>query len=136
MELKPDGIPSKDLEGVEEGSLIEIVKGVFGLSTSPRLWWDKLAKTLLEVRVTYNNMELKLVQHELDSCLFLLQDEKLEQKLSNVFPIDAWEDASNGLEYCGASVKQEKENMEDKADEVAKMDNQSTIGALSEGPNL
>ena len=81
-------------------------------------------------------MELKLVQHELDSCLFLLQDEKLEQKLSNVFPIDAWEDASNGLEYCGASVKQEKENMEDKADEVAKMDNQSTIGALSEGPNL
>ena len=30
--------PADDLEGVEPGGLIEIVNGVFGLSTSPRLW--------------------------------------------------------------------------------------------------
>ena len=34
--------PADDLEGVEPGGPIEIVKGVFRLSTSPRLCWDKL----------------------------------------------------------------------------------------------
>lgn len=27
--------------------------------------------------------------------------------MSSVFPIHAWEEASNGLEYCGVAVKQE-----------------------------
>ena len=75
-----------------------------------------------------------------------------EQALSGVFPIDSWEGATEGLEYCGVTVKQEGDKatlsqehyvnsrletveipntpqVEDFADEV-KMDNQS-IGALS-----
>ena len=171
--------PADDLEGVEPGGLIEIVKGVFGLSTSPRLWWDKLAQSLLEVKVETAHGTLHLVQHSLDNCLFLVINKDnqlfgllathaddilvsaptpvrkaLEQALSGVFPIDAWEEASTGLEYCGVTVKQEKNQVtlsqehyvntrlqtvdipkgvlpEDPADEVAKMDNQSTIGALS-----
>ena len=78
----------------------------------------------------------------------------LEKALSNVFPIDVWEEASNGLEYCGVSAHQDEQQVslsqehyvnsrlqtvdipkgvlpEEKADEVAKMDNQSTIGVLS-----
>ncbi|CAK9102559.1 unnamed protein product [Durusdinium trenchii] len=74
--------------------------------------------------------------------------------LGDLPDIDAWEEASTGLEYCGVTVKQEKNQVtlsqehyvntrlqtvdipkgvlpEDPADEVAKMDNQSTIGALS-----
>ena len=43
--------PAPDLEGVEPRGLIEIIKGVFGLSTSPRLWCDKLAQTMLDVVV-------------------------------------------------------------------------------------
>ncbi|CAK9111736.1 Copia protein [Durusdinium trenchii] len=122
---------------------------------------------------------LHLVQHSLDNCLFLVINKDnqlfgllathaddilvsaptpvrkaLEQALSGVFPIDAWEEASTGLEYCGVTVKQEKNQVtlsqehyvntrlqtvdipkgvlpEDPADEVAKMDNQPTIGALS-----
>ena len=125
--------PADDLQGVEPGGLIEIVKGVFGLSTSPRLWWDKLAQSLLEVKVETAHGTLHLVQHSLDNCLFLVINKDnqlfgllathaddilvsaptpvrkaLEQALSGVFPIDAWEEASTGLEYCGATVKQEK----------------------------
>ena len=78
----------------------------------------------------------------------------LESALSNVFPIDVWEEATNGLEYCGVSVHQDEHQVslsqehyvntrlqtvdipkrampEERADEVAKMDNQSTISALS-----
>ena len=39
-------VPKRGLPGVPAGSLVEIVKGVFGLSNSSRLWWDKLAKEL------------------------------------------------------------------------------------------
>ena len=152
------------------------MKGVFGLSTSPRLWWDKLAQSLLEVRVETARGTLHLVQHSLDKCLFLVIDKDNQlfgllathvddssyarpqgsgtSTLGDLPDIDAWEEASTGLEYCGVTVKQEKNQVtlsqehyvntrlqtvdipkgvlpEDPADEVAKMDNQSTIGALS-----
>ena len=171
--------PSTGLEGVEEGSLIEIFKGVFGLSTSPRLWWDKLAGTLKDIKIEYKGMSLNLEQHYLDSCLFLLVNgekeihgllathvddilisaqldlrRKMEEALSDVFPIDTWDDAKDGLEYCGVSIKQSADeislsqehyvntrlqtvdipkgvDLEGKADEFATLDNQSTIGALS-----
>lgn len=35
----------------------------------------------------------------------------LEQALSEVFPIDAWEEATNGLEYCGVSVFQDDQQV-------------------------
>ena len=38
--------PSHGLPGVEKGALIEIVKGVFGLPDSPRVWWKELRDTL------------------------------------------------------------------------------------------
>ena len=171
--------PASGLTGVEPGSIIEIVKGVFGLSTSPRLWWDRLAGTLCDLVVYYGEETLKLEQHYLDNCLFLLKNERnelrgmlathvddilmsaepsllkvMEEALSGIFPIDSWDCASEGLEYCGISVKQADDqitlsqehyvnsrlatveipkgvNSSDPADEVAKMDNQSTIGALS-----
>ena len=40
--------PARGLPGVEKGSLIEIVKGVFGLPDSPRGWWKELRDTLQE----------------------------------------------------------------------------------------
>ena len=38
--------PSRGLPGIDEGALIEIVKGVFGLPDSPRGWWKELRVTL------------------------------------------------------------------------------------------
>ena len=91
--------------------------------------WNKLAQSLLEVTIETAHGRLQLVQHKLDSCLFLIVDKDnqlfgllathvddilvtaptpirkaLEQ---GVFPIDAWEEASGGLAYCGVTAKQD-----------------------------
>ena len=67
--------PREGLPGLKKGQLVAIIKGVFGLATSPRLWWCKLAKQLLELSFTDTYGEqVKFVQHRLDPCLFLLRD--------------------------------------------------------------
>ena len=38
--------PREGLTGVPDGSLIELLKGVFGLTEAPRLWWKKFERTL------------------------------------------------------------------------------------------
>jgi hypothetical protein len=40
--------PKEGVRGVPQGALIELVKGVFGLKESPRLWWLKLRDAILE----------------------------------------------------------------------------------------
>lgn len=100
-------------------------------STSPRLWWDKSVGTLKKIKIGYKGTVLNLEQHHLDSCLFLLFSEekevrgllafhadniiisaqpdirhKMEEAISGTLPINRWEDASDGLEYCGVSIKQ------------------------------
>ena len=42
------GIPT-----LEKGQLIEVVKGVFGLSTSPKLWWMKLSKDVVAMDLNF-----------------------------------------------------------------------------------
>jgi hypothetical protein len=71
--------PREGLPGMVPGQLIEIIKGVFGLATSPRLWWKKLAQSLLEeVYHDQYGEEIQFVQHRLDPCLFLLRDSQGE----------------------------------------------------------
>ena len=124
-------LPKRGLPGVEPGSLIQIVKGVFGLSNSPRLWWDKLAAELLSLEIVIGNEVLKLKHHQFDPCLFLLRDQhgegnlrgtmvthvddlliaapagemtELQQSLSKIFPISDWE--ADEFEYTGSTIKQ------------------------------
>ena len=121
--------PARGLPGMEPGALIEVVKGVFGLSTSPRLWWEKLSKALLELKINIGGDDLRLVQHDLDACLFVLRDrgdlpcgalithvddiliaampdelEALQQALSAIFPISDWEEDT--FDYIGSQVEQ------------------------------
>ena len=169
--------PARGLPGVPEGALVEVIKGVFGLSTSPRLWWEKLSRDLMDLAIMVDGEELKLVQHELDACFFLLRDsrgqlhgslithvddlliaaapgtlQQMKQSLSAIFPIADWEEGD--FEYVGSSVRQDKDGihlsqqayvdsrletvelpkeavLDDAADMVSKVDNQSTVGALS-----
>ena len=37
--------PSRGLPGIDEGAVIEIVKGVFELPASPPRWWKELRVT-------------------------------------------------------------------------------------------
>ena len=121
-------VPKRGLPGVPEGALIEIVKGVFGLSNSPRLWWDKLAAELLKLPIQVGSEILKLEHHDGDPCFFLLRDnvgklrgtlmchvddlliatapaemEALQKSLSAIFPISVWE--RGDFEYTGSSSR-------------------------------
>ncbi|CAL1132729.1 unnamed protein product [Cladocopium goreaui] len=123
--------PKRGLPGVEPGSLVEIVKGVFGLSNSPRLWWDKLAGELKNLDIIVNGIPLRLAHHDFDPCLFLLQErddpnklrgalithvddlliaappgeiQQLMKGLSAIFPIAEWEQGN--FEYTGSTITQ------------------------------
>eukprot|EP00435_Cladocopium_sp_Y103_P070748 s785_g36.t1 len=129
--------PRRGLPGVAPGSLIEIVKGVFGLANSPWLWWDKLAAELLSLEIVIGGEVLKLKHHKFDPCLFLLRDQagegrlrgalvthvddlliaapagemgELQQSLSKIFPIADWE--QDEFEYTGSTIKQTEDMIE------------------------
>ena len=127
--------PERGLPGVQPGVLLEVVKGIFGLSTSPRLWWEKLAKELKEIRIELNGEVLSFQQHELDVCYFVLRDEQgnmrggitthvddlliaaptlelqaVQEKLKAIFPVGSWE--SKDFEYTGSRIVQDPETYE------------------------
>ena len=53
------------------GAALEIVKGVFGLSTSPKLWWLKLSGDLKGLTVAGPDEEIYVVQNPIDPCVFM-----------------------------------------------------------------
>ncbi|CAE7625738.1 unnamed protein product [Symbiodinium sp. CCMP2592] len=106
-------------------ALVEILKGVFGLATSPKLWWMKLSSELKDVTLHDGTETVEIIQNEIDPCIFmmvgkdsgevkgvilthvddlLLLCEKrlmkpLQQALSSRFPVEDWQD--NSFEYLG-----------------------------------
>ena len=66
--------PRRGMPTLEKGQLIEIIKGVFGLSTSPKLWWMKLSGELTKMQITYRQEELKVKQNPIDPCAFMIVD--------------------------------------------------------------
>ena len=57
--LKP---PKEGLEGVREGEVLEMQKGVYGLCNAPRLWWRRLREVLVQLGLE----EMKMMQ-----CVFM-----------------------------------------------------------------
>ena len=124
--------PPRGLPGVEEGVLVEIIKGVFGLATSPRLWFEKLVQDIGKAKVELEEETLHFEQNDIDPCVFhlvdqqgntrgllethvddllLLTEERLKKatqaKLSQVFPISEWED--DAFKYVGSNYKKDGE---------------------------
>ena len=122
--------PTRGLPGVPQGALIQMLKGVFGLSDSPRLWWEKLSKDLLGLSLQVHDIPMSFRQHDLDACFFLLYDEKgglhggltthvddlllgcpkgmhgdLREALSGLFPISEWEETA--FDYVGSQLTQD-----------------------------
>ncbi|CAE7629272.1 RE2, partial [Symbiodinium sp. KB8] len=121
--------PKRGIPSLEKGQLVEILKGVFGLSTSPKLWWLKLSEELLRLELSFGGEKVKTVQHPVDPCVFLLRGEAsrrthgiilthvddlllmsepglqkpIQELLGEKFPIDGWED--NEFEYIGCECK-------------------------------
>ena len=48
------------LPGVQPGSLLLILKGVFGLYYAPRKWWEKISKVLVQIGLEKERMCLGL----------------------------------------------------------------------------
>ena len=68
------GIPS-----LCPGQQVEMVKGVFGLSATPKLWWMKLSKDLLQLRVHGNQENYAFQQNDIDPCVFQLKSEETQR---------------------------------------------------------
>ena len=63
--------PVRGIPSLEKGQLVEIVKGVFGLSTSPKLWWLNLSGDLKGLTVAGTDEEIYVVQNPIDPCVFM-----------------------------------------------------------------
>jgi hypothetical protein len=114
--------------------LLEIVKGVFGLATSPRLWWSKMSRQLLQMVFTdaYGE-DISFVHHRIDPCLFLLRDSRgqlvatlcthvddlkyggnknydhVARKIRDTFPIGDWEHLP--YTYTGSQYRRDGEDI-------------------------
>eukprot|EP00435_Cladocopium_sp_Y103_P019044 s2967_g4.t1 len=120
--------PVRGIPGLQAGQLVEILKGVFGLSTSPKLWWLKLSSDLLDIKINYGNRIYVLEQNEIDPCVFRVRDDKnkvcgmilthvddllvmaepglhdeVKKQISAKFPVDDWE--SDKFEYIGCEYQ-------------------------------
>ena len=116
------------MPGLVPGQLIEIRKGVFGLATSPKLWWLKLSSDMLELKIHYNGEDYFMEQNEIDPCAFRLKNgkgevhgmifthvddlmvmapkgllEELKATIKNKFLVDDWE--QDKFEYIGCEYE-------------------------------
>ncbi|CAE8725915.1 unnamed protein product [Polarella glacialis] len=124
--------PKEGLYGLVPGQLLEIIKGVFGLATSPRLWWGKLASSLKEMKFRdLHGQEVQFIQSRLDPCHFLLRDsrgnlvamlcthvddvklayaegyEQVAKRFGEEFPIGEWDELP--YTYTGSQYQVEEE---------------------------
>ena len=123
--------PVRGIPGLQAGQLVEIIKGGFGLATSPKLWWLKLSGDLLKLEVEENKTKYFVEQNEIDPCAFRIccnrNEEKhvegmvfthvddlmvmaspalmqpLQDAIKEKFPVDEWE--SDEFEYVGCEYK-------------------------------
>ena len=118
--------PREGLPGLLPGQLLLVIRGIFGLANSPRLFWRHLRDTL---------KSLGFIQSTLDKALFFyykaghlvlllgthvddllgagvlgLADEVL-QRVKDAFDFGAWADSREGesLEYGGKQIKKEQD---------------------------
>ena len=128
--------PKRGIPTLEEGQLVEVLKGVFGLSTSPKLWWMKLSSDLNNLKVHYRNSTVEVMQNEIDPCVFMLRTQgqekvrglllthvddlmlmaepelckAMQRELSKSFPVDDWEE--NDFEYVGCEYSCKADRVE------------------------
>ena len=107
--------PKRGIPGLEPHQLVSIEKGVFRLSTSPRLWWEKLSKDVTNLKLEVEGETLVVKHNLIDPCVFEFRtldgevralmlshvddlllagrkavNEAVRQKLDAMFPINEW----------------------------------------------
>ena len=122
--------PRGGVDGLHPDQLVKIRKGIFGLSESPRRWYERLCNVLLNEVFAVDGNDYVLKPCPLDPCVFMLvpkdfkgepvaylaihvddilviADKKLNRllqaRLSELFPVDGWEE--DEFDYVGSFVR-------------------------------
>lgn len=129
--------PVRGIPGLQPGQLIEILKGVFGLSTSPKLWWIRLFSELTQITFQVHGKDYQIIQNNIDPCVFqvlrvdgeghqvcglifthvddlmVMADPAihgcLETSIQARFPVDEWE--RDRFDYVGCEYHVTKEEI-------------------------
>ncbi|CAE7822217.1 GIP [Symbiodinium sp. CCMP2456] len=122
--------PKSGIDGLHPRQLARIRKGVFGLSESPRMWYDRLSSVLLGEVFEVEGKSCRLIPSPLDPCVLMLLDgglpgeplayicihvddlllvapkevnRRMQKRISELFPIDSW--LEDSFEYTGSFIE-------------------------------
>ena len=128
MHQPRDGVP-----GLLPNQIIRICKGVFGLTESPKMWYERLVQVITDETFFLGDKNYFLEPSALDPCVFMLLEKKgdtpagyvtihvddllvtapaqlnkeLRECLSRLFPVDGWEVGS--FDYIGSHIDMQEE---------------------------
>ena len=112
VELPPGGIP-----GLPEGTLLKLLKPVYGLSDAPRAWFTKLKKTMIQLGLQQSLLDPCLYHYwnkgQLEGILAVHVDDLMTtgsktfeknvlQQLRETFPFKHWK--NGGGEFLGRTI--------------------------------
>ena len=118
--------PARPLEGVQAGSLLEVIKSVYGLPDAPRAWWEELTTYLIRdlgfqhcrmdvaFLVWYNDdgsVGIMLVLHVDDvqaACDGTRKTRQIIDKLYQKYPFGEWvkvAEQKEGVHYTGRIIQ-------------------------------
>ena len=117
--------PKRPLDGVPEGSLLEVVKSVYGLPDAPRAWWEEVTKFLRSLGFQHSRMDVAFLvrygdEGSLSAMIVLHVDDMMIahdgsttckhmlEKIRNTYPMGEWTDVASqeaGVQYTGRTVR-------------------------------
>ncbi|OLQ05060.1 Copia protein [Symbiodinium microadriaticum] len=150
--------PKRGIPGLAPGQLVEIIKGVFGLSTSPKLWWLKLSSDLKSMQIQGEDEGIHVQQNSIDPCVFMLVGDhsakvrglllthvddllllteeglrgKTQTRLKELFPVDDWEDDSFSYVGCEYVCSADEVTIKQKSYCESRVDKVTISGNLSD----
>eukprot|EP00439_Symbiodinium_sp_Y106_P045755 s2167_g5.t2 len=123
--------PRGGVRGLDPRQLLRVRKGVFGLTESPRLWFERFTSVITENKFQVDGEEYIMAPCPLDPCVYMLQKEEgtepiayvavhvddllviaaagvnecVREQLSKLFPIDEWE--LDNFDYIGSHISKQ-----------------------------
>ncbi|CAE7504711.1 RE1 [Symbiodinium sp. CCMP2592] len=129
-------LPRGGVKGLHPRQLARIRKEVFGLSESPRMWYDRLSSVLLGEVFEINGDKYRLCPSPLDPCVLMLLkngeegepaayltihvddilvgappevNRYLRERISALFPVDDW--ILDNFEYTGSLIRNDDDGI-------------------------
>ena len=117
--------PTRPLEGVDEGDLLQAIKSVYGLPDAPRAWWQEVTGFLRSLGFQHSRMDPAYMVHykpdgSFDCHLILHVDdlmvsgdgspltEKIIQQIHSKYPFGEWlevQKEKDGVTYTGRTIR-------------------------------